>query len=617
MTANPSPSIESPNGAVSRLFRRELADGYHLAALHVYTDGEGNPLFYRPRLKHPDGRKVIKPMHLKGNRFGMGEPAAPKGGKPLYRLAELLQSDATEMVWVAEGEGCADAMAQAGVLATTSGSATSAEGADWSPLTGRHVRIWPDNNEPGRQYAEIVAAKLRTLNCRVEVVDIEPLDLPDGGDCVDLFERQSDAAFRPYLEALPVLPEPEEDVGDLQRLDFETLAELTPPPRRWIVRDWIPAGHVTLLAGKGGVGKSLLAQQLGTTIAAARDWLGEVPEAGEVFGLFCEDDHDELWRRQHDICKAHGLPMAGVGQWLHYDARAGKQNALTRLGDSGDAVLATMPLFDWLRRRLRKRKRVKLLILDNVSQMFWAGHGAENDKALVTAFCNLLTDMALEFDIGVLLLAHPAKAEGSEYSGSVAWEAAVRSRLFLTRESDAPNSRIILTRGKANYAPRGGDVTLAWEKGAFVRCDGRQGASGTPAATSRNLQAQCAVLDALVWLTERKLTASHRKPSGNWLPRVMKGNGLDGGFDTPELISALDMLIADKRVEVDALLWRNERRQPVMGLKSTDEQSQVLLNGVPPIGGHHPLSNLRTGSGTDEQNLRTGEQTDEQTEKAA
>ncbi len=73
------------------------------------------------------------------------------------------------------------------------------------------------------------------------------------------------------------------------------------PERRWLVRDWIPQGQVTLLGGDGGVGKSLLAQQLMTALALGRDWLGLPVMPRKVFGLFCEDDEDELHRRQELI----------------------------------------------------------------------------------------------------------------------------------------------------------------------------------------------------------------------------------------------------------------------------------------------------------------------------
>jgi Cdc6-like AAA superfamily ATPase len=48
-------------------------------------------------------------------------------------------------------------------------------------------------------------------------------------------------------------------------------------PREWIVPDWIPRGLVTALYGDGGVGKSLLAMQLMSSVALGRPW--QSPEA--------------------------------------------------------------------------------------------------------------------------------------------------------------------------------------------------------------------------------------------------------------------------------------------------------------------------------------------------
>jgi len=54
-----------------------------------------------------------------------------------------------------------------------------------------------------------------------------------------------------------------------------------PPTREWIVEDWVPAGCVTLLSGAGGLGKSLLGQQLCTAVSVGVDRLAKVtPFAG-------------------------------------------------------------------------------------------------------------------------------------------------------------------------------------------------------------------------------------------------------------------------------------------------------------------------------------------------
>jgi len=153
---------EIPKDAARQFSANMIAKGYKPAALHAYRDANGVPVFYRIRLKHPEtDEKWIRPMHHDGRAFVIGEPPAPPTGKPLYRLPELL-ADAGP-VYVVEGEACADALAALGMIATTSGSAASADAADWLPLRGRDVVIWRDNDKAGERYARAATAKLREI----------------------------------------------------------------------------------------------------------------------------------------------------------------------------------------------------------------------------------------------------------------------------------------------------------------------------------------------------------------------------------------------------------------------------------------------------------------------
>jgi len=168
---------------------RRFADGkirerYRPDALHEYTDPDNNPLHWRIRLKHPDtGAKWVRPMMRTGAGFSLKQPDYPNG-TPLFRLHELAnQPDAP--IWIVEGETCADALADIGLLATTSGSADSAGKADWSILRGRTVHVWPDNDEAGQRYGQAVRAELEAIGCDVTVIDVAALDLPPKGDCVD------------------------------------------------------------------------------------------------------------------------------------------------------------------------------------------------------------------------------------------------------------------------------------------------------------------------------------------------------------------------------------------------------------------------------------------------
>jgi hypothetical protein len=90
--------------------------------------------------------------------------------------------------------------------------------------------------------------------------------------------------------------------------------------------------------------------------------------------------------------------------------------------------------------------------------------GNENDRHQVTSFISMLTAAAAPTRAAVLLLGHPGKAKGSEFSGSTAWEGAVRTRLYLGNslpdqdkadDEDAADDGVrYLSRRKANYSAR-------------------------------------------------------------------------------------------------------------------------------------------------------------------
>ena len=190
---------------------------------------------------------------------------------------------------------------------------------------------------------------------------------------------------------------------------------------------------MTSLYGSGGIGKSLLAQLLGTAASLGRYWLGIETERCRVLALFCEDDGPELWRRQERINATLGVEMNDLVDFLP-DARAGAENVLSH----GQGILQTTELFEHLATAIGELKP-GLVILDNIAQMF---AGNENDRAHVTQFVNHLARLARDGDCAVVLLGHVAKSEGSEFSGSTAWDAAVRSRLLLTYEGQGDDKRL-------------------------------------------------------------------------------------------------------------------------------------------------------------------------------
>ncbi|MBW7925836.1 MAG: AAA family ATPase [Burkholderiaceae bacterium] len=244
-------------------------------------------------------------------------------------------------------------------------------------------------------------------------------------------------------------PEPRPDYASLADLETDP-----PPPRRWVIDQWLPRGTVTALFGGGGIGKSLLIQQAATCIANGVGILGAAVTRGPVLAYLCEDDNNEVRRRQRDILAHLGRSASYSAEGLHIAGRAGYDNVMMTFGP--DRLPIPAPFLSEVEREC-ERIRPAVLMLDNIAQLFG---GLENDRFMVTAFANRLAGIAHRFDCAVLLLGHVAKTQGSEYSGSTAWEAAVRTRLWMERREDG---LIEMHRRKANYAGHSEALTLARE----------------------------------------------------------------------------------------------------------------------------------------------------------
>lgn len=236
-----------------------------------------------------------------------------------------------------------------------------------------------------------------------------------------------------------------------------------PAERRWVVKDWIVDGAVNSLYGDGGLGKTLLAQQLACCVSMGVPWLGIETIKGSVMAVLCEDDVDELHRRHNEIKAAMGYavgnPFSDVWLW----PRVGHDNVLVRWDRDAKATLG-----DFAQRLMDEieDKQPSVLILDTLSDFYG---GNEIDRVQVNYFVKsvlgglIAARKAQGSPLTVLLLGHPSvsgKSSGSGFSGSTAWNNAVRSRIYLTRPEEGASDERILTRGKANYAKSGDETAI-------------------------------------------------------------------------------------------------------------------------------------------------------------
>jgi RecA-family ATPase len=121
--------------------------------------------------------------------------------------------------------------------------------------------------------------------------------------------------------------------------------------------------------------------------------------------------------------------------------------------------------------------RPKLIVIDNSADVY---AGNENDRAQVRQFITLPRGMAIDANAGLVLTSHPSLtgiASGTGLSGSTAWNASVRSRLYfkraVTERDEEPDPELrVLEVMKANYGPVGETITLRWNRGLFLPVGG-------------------------------------------------------------------------------------------------------------------------------------------------
>lgn len=340
-------------------------------------------------------------------------------------------------------------------------------------------------------------------------------------------------------------PEPEE--GPFQASSFAG----DPPEREWVADEWIVRGAVNSLYGDGGLGKTLLIQQLACSVSLGTPWLGIPTHQGSVLAVLCEDDTDELHRRHNAIKAAagHSLgnPYSDVWLW----PRVGRDNVLIRWNRDGQPTLGAF--YDRIVSEVR-RLHPSLLILDTLAD-FYAGN--EIDRPSVNYFVKtvlgglILSEREAGHSLTVLLLGHPSvagKSSGSGYSGSTAWNNAVRSRMYLTRPDgdEAPADERILTRGKANYAKSGDEtaVRLFYADGVLHACEDAEDGDSILWAAKREVSQ----LVDRAWNSGSPYSA--QKGHRRYIHSALAPELLKGGFNVQIARQAVREAIEDGAVRV-------------------------------------------------------------------
>jgi len=434
------------------------------ATIYSYYDADGVERWQVRRRDTTTG-KDIRPWHLNSRgTWVMGKGADPW---PPYRLPELLAAGFADLiVFVVEGEKCADHLAGCGVLATTNdGGATKWKEGHAAWLQGRDVVILPDNDEPGRKHGEVVARSLVGIAASVKVVELP--GLPPKGDAVDWLH--DDGRVEELIGLVEAAPEwemlsapPIEEVWAERKSIWVTAretAEETPENPEWIAHGYVAAGAVTEIDGKIKGGKTTLVMALIAAVRRGRPFLGQPTIQTSV--IYLTEQNERSYR---EALRRAGLLTADDVHIMYWSRAQG---------------------FEWpevvgLARLKAREVGAGLLVVDTLAH--WAGltGDAENNAGSALEAVGPLLAAAAD-GLGVVVLRHERKSGGDvgdSARGSSAFGGAVdivvqvsrsegnirptlRKLSSLSRFDETPDEQMVELTETGEYVSHGDGTAIA------------------------------------------------------------------------------------------------------------------------------------------------------------
>lgn len=391
---------------------------------YVYRDIQGRKIcsVFRYRLYTEEGDAILDDKTGKQKktfsiyRHADKEWKAPDP-RPLYNLPEFY--NAADVVFV-EGEKCVDALASVGIEATTAsgGSNTKIEHTDWTPLAGKNVYLWADNDPVGSDYMKAVADHLAKLGCNVFFVPV-----PDGvglkWDAADAVEEGRDIPG--------ILAGSQFSTGlGIGRVKWRDVAYEYEPE---IVEDLLPRTGLATLYGPSTAGKSFIVLDLSYRIALGEEIFSKQTEPCGI--LYCAfEGYDGLKKRIHAVKHKRGIFDI---EFEMIDAPWNICNA-----DDWKAFAETVEFFA-LDMKARDT-RLGVVIVDTLTN---ATAGSDtNSQAEVTAAMKRLKRLGADLGLLVFCVGHTGKETGRGMVGSFAYKSEADAFLECQIERDEESGDI-------------------------------------------------------------------------------------------------------------------------------------------------------------------------------
>ncbi|GLS17284.1 hypothetical protein GCM10007874_02990 [Labrys miyagiensis] len=403
----PSPDFNSaqivPEAAPPPDWRKIF--GREPTKVYSYRNEAGALLHFVARFDESDGRKDFRPLVWTHNGTGDGKwlSRAYNSPRPLYGLVDLAEAPG-KPVLIVEGEKAADAARSIFpecVVLSWSGGAGAVNKADWRPLKGRQVTLWPDNDDAGRAAMSQVAITLRAVGAqRVVLVPVPKDNLPEKWDLADHAPSvvDLDALLAAATDANPGLR--------AHILTSQQLKALHVPDRDWIVRPFLSTSSLNMIYAARGIGKTWLALSVAIAVAYGTDFVCyQVPKSRIVLYIDGEMALADLKSRVSALDPGDSENLLLLpSERLFLSDKPLNINAEEDQKRIAEVLVALS----------KEGRRPDLIILDNLSSLS-AGID-ENDNTALDSLLRWLTN--LRHQGYAILLVHHAGKSGDQRGAS-------------------------------------------------------------------------------------------------------------------------------------------------------------------------------------------------------
>ncbi|MGB0717626.1 MAG: AAA family ATPase, partial [Phycisphaerae bacterium] len=394
------------------------------------------------RYESDDGSKDFRQISKRGDRWlckGLPRPS------PIYNLPGVMNANA---VFVHEGEKCCAISMALGFPSTTSmGGSNAAKGTDWSPLSGKEVVIFPDNDKPGEKFAQSVVEQLAKLQPTPTVRVVKLPGLPIAGDVCDFVKLYQGNSQDAIADINRLVSEAEHiNLSFGKTVVARCLADVEEERVQWLWPGRIPLGKLTLLAGLPGSGKSTLAADLLARVSAGLpfpDAPDVVNEHGSAIVLSCEDDAADTLRPRLRIARA--------------DLR--KLSVIDAVQDDGKVRgFALASDLDAIERKLQQQHDIRVILFDPLNA--FTGSIDNNSEGDARSVLTPLARIAAEHNVSVIGIVHLNKSSAGMAAvhrvlGSQAWLGAARMAWLVGQDPHDDGGKVMV-RLKGNLSVASG-----------------------------------------------------------------------------------------------------------------------------------------------------------------